>query len=423
MKKVFKPLLVVVLLIVVALSSYLLGAKKSIALPKKQNIYVDFLMEEYSIIQENYWDKLSDAQLVDLYVLSNQKVTGQFVPSIPKNKKDLEKLFMQTLKKQSTEEKKKQYVTTLADIVLANLQPVGRSRLYSKIEEARLKNKVENKNPSVDQYKTLGISKTATQEQIQSAFAVKKENLENLNTPEAKTQLKDAQKAYDTLNSDASRTRYDTTGVESTVLSKIVGSSVLYMHLVRFSPTTLDDIVRVADIYKDQSNLDALIFDLRDNIGGLIDGLPYFLGPFIGPDQYAYQFMHQGKKQDFKTQTGWLETIQKYKTIVILINENSQSSAEVMAATFKKYHVGIVVGTPSKGWGTVEKVFPMTHQIDTKETFSVFMVHSLTLRDDGQPIEGKGVIPNVDITQSNWQSELLSYTHYPDLVSAVQSVW
>ena len=94
----------------------------------------------------------------------------------------------------------------------------------------------------------------------------------------------------------------------------------------------------------------------------------------------------------------------RYKRMVVLINNQTQSTAELMAAVIKKYNVGVVVGTPSKGWGTIEKVFPLTKQIDPpsgeagqSEKYSIFLVHSLTLREDGQPIEGNGVLPTINI--------------------------
>jgi len=52
----------------------------------------------------------------------------------------------------------------------------------------------------------------------------------------------------------------------------------------------------------------------------------------------------------------------RYKRMVVLINNQTQSTAELMAAVIKKYNVGVVVGTPSKGWGTIEKVFPLTNK-------------------------------------------------------------
>jgi carboxyl-terminal processing protease len=162
---------------------------------------------------------------------------------------------------------------------------------------------------------------------------------------------------------------------------------------------------------------------LRDNVGGAIDLMQYFLGPFIGPGQYAYDFYHQDNYTPFKTKTGWLSSLVQYKKVVILINGGAQSSAEVMAAALKKYNVGILVGEPTKGWGTVERVFDIERQIDPNRKFSALIVHSITLRDDGQPIEGRGVEPLINIKDRNWQSQLMEYFNYPELTKAVKEGW
>jgi len=47
-------------------------------------------------------------------------------------------------------------------------------------------------------------------------------------------------------------------------------------------------------------------------------------------------------------------------------------------------------------------------------------VHSLTLRDDEQPIEQNGVLPDVDIGQKNWQNELTNYFKSTGMVQAVK---
>jgi carboxyl-terminal processing protease len=144
---------------------------------------------------------------------------------------------------------------------------------------------------------------------------------------------------------------------------KLLTSDILHLHLKKVSPSSLDELKRVTEKFDKEGGPTTLIFDLRDNIGGSLDILPYLLGPFIGPDSEAFRLYHQGEKQAFRTQTGWLPSLVRYKKVVILINNNTQSSAEVMAAALKKYNVGVLLGTPTKGWGTVERVFPLTQQI------------------------------------------------------------
>ena len=94
-----------------------------------------------------------------------------------------------------------------------------------------------------------------------------------------------------------------------------------------------------------------------------------------------------------------------------------------MAASLKKYNVGVLVGTTTKGWGTVERVFPLDHQIDDHEKFSLFLVHHITLREDGLPIEGRGVDPTISVKDPNWQKILLAHFNQPDIVKAVAEIF
>jgi len=394
--------------------------KAAVSIPKDK--YVAFLSEIYDKIKENYWDKITDEQLTNIFILGTEKLTGQPQPNKPKDKVGFQKMLVKVLKDLGPDEKKKEFTTQLADIALVNLQPFGRSRLYSQKEEVSLKNTVENKNPEVDQYQVLNLPKSASSEEIKENYQQKTQELEKDKSPEGQQKLAQLEKAYQVLADEDNRKTYDESGVEPTMEYRLLTPHIFYLHINKFSPTTIDELLRITDKFSNREGLNSLVLDLRNNIGGAIDGLPYFLGPFIGNDQYAYQFYHQGEKEDFKTKIGWLPGLVQYKQVVILINEETQSSAEVMAAILKKYNTGILVGTPTKGWGTVEKVFELTQQIDPQEKYSVFLVHSLTLRDDGQSIEGKGVDPVININDQNWEKQLYAYFHYDELTKAVKEV-
>lgn len=378
--------------------------------------YVALLFEAYDLIKESYWDKIDDEQLVSLFVLGTQKLTNQPQSLKQNSPESLEKMLASIITRMGSDEEKKEFTTQLADVVLANLQPLGRNRLYSRKEEQELSNNVQNINPEVNYYQNLGVDKNASQEEIEAAY----ERLLPESDPGKSAEIAHA---YEVLKDPAARALYDETGIEPTLNYQLVRPDIFYIHIKRISPTTLDELKRVTEKVDNQEGLDSLILDLRDNIGGSIDILPYLLGPFIGPNQYAYQFFHQGETTDFKTKTGWLPSLVRYKKVVVLINEGTQSSAEVMAAALKKYNVGIVVGVPTKGWGTVEKVFPLQAELNPNERYSAFLVHSLTLRDDNQPIESNKVEPVVNIDSPNWEKELSSYFHYDELVQAVKEVW
>lgn len=326
-----------------------------------ENIYVEFLSEVYDKIKENYWNKMSDEELANLFKLATEKLvqTPQNLSSA--DKRGMTEMVTSALEK-IEESKKKDFSAQLAHLVLWNLKPFGRSALYVKKDEENLKNTVENVNP-------------------------------------------------------------ETGKVEPTVGANLVRPTILHLYISKISPTTLDDLKKETEKFDNTEGLNALILDLRGNIGGSLDMLQYLLGPFIGPNNYAFEIFQQGNYDPFKTKFGWLPSLVRYKRVVILADNNTQSSAEVMLAALKKYNVGVFVGTKTKGWGTIEKVYEVDHQIDPNEKFSIFLVNHLTLRDDNQPIEEAGVEPTIDVNDPKWENKLFDYFNSNELVKAVKEVW
>lgn len=380
-----------------------------------------FISEIYDKIKENYWNNISDAELLDLFKLSMAKNGGNVTVAKFENKDK----FLEATNKATagmSEDQKNTFLASVAGSVLASLNPVGRSSLYTEKQEHQLKNTVSNINPEKDLYKDLGLSKGASEEAVQQAYQKKAAELANDKSPEAKEKLKTIAYAKNTLTQKDTKQRYDTNQVEPTIFTKILSAGILYVQFKKFSPTSLDEFQKAFDAYKDASALNSLIFDLRGNIGGAIDATAYFLGFFLGKGQYAFDFYHKGEYLPFKTPTDKLPSVSKYKQIIVLVDQNTQSSAEMMAASLKKYHIGVVVGVPTKGWGTVERVFPLDNQISKNEKYSIFLVHSITLRDDNLPIEGRGVEPDINIKDSNWQQKLLLYFNNPVLVDAVKNL-
>lgn len=394
---------------------------KKIKLGPPKDPYVAFLTEVYDTVKTNYWDSIKDDQLINLYVLATQKLNGQTYTQQPKNEKELEKFLEDAIKPLPSGQKKVEFSSSLADAVLANLQPFGRSRLYSEKQTTELQKNVQNVNGN-DVYSILGVKNDSTDQQIAQAYQQKADQLKKDQSDSAKQELALVEHAYSTLSNPQQRQNYDSVGAEASIEGRLLRPDILYVKMSKFSPTMVQELSDVTKQFDTGKVLDTMIFDLRGNIGGLIDGLPYILGPFIGQNQYAYQLFQQGNPQDFKTVLGWLPTMVRYKKVIILIDNQTQSSAEVMAATFKKYNVGLVVGTTTKGWGTVEKVFDLSHQIDPSQKFAVYLVHHITLREDGQPIEGRGVDPTISITDKDWQTQLSNYYHYQPIVDAVKSL-
>lgn len=390
---------------------------------QNKNKYVEFSLEVFDKIKKNYWQKISDKDLSNLFKLAVEKITKKKQNLEVNNKEEIKTMLTKILGSMQDESKKKDFTAKLAAIVLYNLQPNGRNQLFTTQKEKELKNMVENRDTKTNLYDVLGVGKDATVEQVKKAYEEKVDEIKGDNSPEAKQKLAKLERAYETLANKENKKRYDQSGVEPTVIAKLLTPNIAYIQIKRMSPATIAEFQKAADSIKDKPGRDALILDLRGNIGGAIDILPYLLGPFIGENQYAYEFFHQDEYTPYKTKTGWLSSLVKYKKVVILIDGETQSSGEVMASVLKKYNVGVLVGTKTKGWGTIETLVKLNNQIDENETYSMLIVHSLTLRDDNQPIEGRGVEPVVDINNPNWDEELYSYFNDLELVKAVKKLY
>src|SRR3989344_4597052 len=417
-------------------------ASKPLVQEIPQDKYVAFILESYDKINQNYWENLSEDQLVSLYKQSAERLTGrvqklntkgkntpspqnpttQLLPGgnlgasinlrgssvtdlkiLPQNdqqqttsqRQALEQMTSTVLKEVDST-KKKDFTIQLISQVLQSLQPAGRSGLYTQKMETQLKNTVQNINPEKD---------------------LKKED-----SPQAQEELKKIAYAKDVLTDQDRKKNYDTKGVEPTTASRLITSDIAYLKFDKFSPTTYEEFVKIVTSYDQPSGPKTLIFDLRGNIGGAIDALPFFLGNFLGDKQYVYDFMRKGELEPYKSVGNKLAGLGRMKQVVILVDNQTQSSAELLAAALKRYHFGIVLGVPTKGWGTVEKVMPLDNQIEESEKYSLFLVHSITLRDDNQPIEGRGVEPDINIQSAGWEKQLLEYFRYPELLAAVKNV-
>ena len=381
-----------------------------------------FVDEVYSLIKREHWELLLDEQLASLFQKSLEKVVNEKVELSTGDVVGVKTALQTVLAKQASEEEKDKILSDVTNIVLVNLQPFGRSRLLSETDSQEILDTVTSRNPDANYFDTLEVSATASSETVTKNFQQKTQEVaKSASSSEQKKQAQQSlERAYQALDSQAERFRYAQTGVESSLSSQNISSDVYYLRIKSFAPTTYEDIAFALQATPPLPKQTSLLIDLRGNPGGYIDGLPNVLGAFYGPGTKAYQMLKQGQKTDLETKTNKISGLSQFKKIVVLIDGETGSSAEAMAASLKKYNVGVLVGVPSRGWGTMERLFSVAHQFQSGQKFSVLLVQNLTLREDGIPIEGSGVTPDVNISEPGWQQELLAYFSSPSLVTAVQ---
>lgn len=404
--------------------SYFFEKKADVALyqtPEEKDVYVRFVMEVYDSIAKNYFAKAKDEDYSKLFQLSVQKAGNQAtLPALISNDRaGVAKMVNDFLSLETSTSSKKKMVIEITKIATYNLEPYGRNGLFSEKQEIALRQNVSNINTEKDLYQDLGVEKGAPAQVVEQAYKEKEVVLRNATTTEAKEELKKITYAKKVLTDDYSKKLYDEKQIEPTVFGKIMGRT-LYVAMSKISPTTLQEFGVLIDRANSIPQLDSMVIDFRGNIGGALDFAQAFLGIFVGQNQFAFDLFHQEEYQVQRTTFPKYEPLARYKDMVILTDQMTQSTAEVTSAMFKRQKLATVVGTATRGWGTVENTFPLTTIIDEGEKYTLFLVHSLTLRDDNVPIEGRGVTPDIDIQKVSFQKELREAVRNSSLLQAVE---
>jgi hypothetical protein len=386
------------------------------------DVYVRFDMEAYDLIEKNYWQQASDAQFTTLFQAALQKaVNSQAYTLATTTRAGVALMLESAIKSATSTDAKKALAVNVVQVVLYNLPPAGRDQLLSKQQEVALRQEVSNIKPNTDLYQDVGAQKGANAEQIAAAYHEKVAALSHATSSEAKQALAAAEHAQKILSNSTDKALYDHTGAEPTTYGHIFGHT-LYFALTQISPNTLQEFALAVDQASTTPGLDSMIIDVRGNIGGAFDFLQGFLGLFIGQNQYAFDVFHQGTYDTQRTTQPKFAELSRYTEIAILADNMTQSTAEVTVAAFKRFHLATIVGTTTRGWGTVEDTYPIKTQIDTSTSYALLLVNHITLRDDGLPIEGRGVDPDISTASPNWQNKLSNFLRSASLIDAIKKI-
>lgn len=165
-------------------------------------------------------------------------------------------------------------------------------------------------------------------------------------------------------------------------------NKVGYIKLETFSDASVRELDE-ALVSLHQKGMESLILDLRGNPGGLL----------TAAISISDRFLPQGTIVQTKGRTpadNTKETAQYAKTwkvpMVVLIDRNSASASEILAAAIQENGRGVIIGERSYGKGTVQTLFPLSSapaglRLTTAKFYS----------PDGREMSGAGVTPDVKV--------------------------
>lgn len=136
----------------------------------------------------------------------------------------------------------------------------------------------------------------------------------------------------------------------------MINKNTGYIALIRFSATSADEVRTAINELKEQG-MENLIFDLRGNGGGFMNAAVDICDEFLPKDKLIVytEGLNQSNEYLKSTEKGSFES----GRLVILIDENSASSSEIVSGAIQDHDRGIIIGRRSFGKGLVQRMFPL----------------------------------------------------------------
>ena len=151
-----------------------------------------------------------------------------------------------------------------------------------------------------------------------------------------------------------------------------------------------------------ESNVDAVILDLRNNGGGALIEANKIIGLFVSAGPTVQVKQSRGYIQPY----GSSRTDQVWeKPLLVLVNRYSASASEIVAGAIQDYKRGIVVGQRTFGKGTVQS-------LENLSSGQIKITESKYYRINGMSTQNKGVVPDIELPVT-WDIDTVGESSYP----------
>ncbi|HWQ12686.1 MAG TPA: S41 family peptidase [Roseiflexaceae bacterium] len=166
---------------------------------------------------------------------------------------------------------------------------------------------------------------------------------------------------------------------------RMLPEQVALVQVNRFAERTTAEFRQALDELEAQGAR-AIVLDLRNNPGGLVHELVGVAGELLPADSTV--LLEKGRTGEPRPYKTGRESTPTSLPLVVLVNENSASAAEILAGAIKDHGRGRVIGVPTYGTATVLRPF------DLPGGAQVRIGTSEWLTPKGTEVRGRGIEPD-----------------------------
>jgi len=190
------------------------------------------------------------------------------------------------------------------------------------------------------------------------------------------------QRGTQTLTVTITRAEIQVPSVRSTT----IGDHILYVRIYQFATTTTDEFHTA--LTSGLPGAKGMVLDLREDPGGFISEADHVISQFVVSGE-TFELRDRSGHVERHDVTG--EHLATSVPLVVLVNANSASSAEIVAGSLQVHHRAKLVGTVTFGKGSVQQDFPLSDGADIHLTVKRWYL------PNGQTIDHKGLTPDVSV--------------------------
>jgi carboxyl-terminal processing protease len=187
-----------------------------------------------------------------------------------------------------------------------------------------------------------------------------------------------------------------------------------YVRIVQFNEPTADEFAKTLDDLQKQG-MQALVLDLRNNPGGLLNSAVDVLGQFLPPNTKVVSTQGRSPSQKHEYSTPSTGKERPRFPLVVLVNEGSASGSEIVAGALKDLHRAIVVGETTFGKGSVQNVMQLPDGSALRFTTAKYYTPSKAV------IQGNGVTPNILVPLTPEQDRAVAALRNNDKVEPAEA--
>jgi carboxyl-terminal processing protease len=173
-----------------------------------------------------------------------------------------------------------------------------------------------------------------------------------------------------------------------------------YVRLIQFNEPTAEELSKALDELQKQG-MQALVLDLRNNPGGLLNSAVDVCAQFLPPNTKIVSTQGRVASQQHDYATSGARKERPNFPMALLVNEGSASGAEIVSGALKDLHRAILVGETTFGKGSVQNVMQLPDGSAVRFTTAKYYTPGK------QVIQGNGVTPNIRVPMTAEQERAL----------------